>query len=232
MNPFNILINYLIADSRAKHYNVTDTQKVKNTAVLIGAFSQNPIVDYLVIDNQAKNLQKNITGVVNQISNETGQNSSPSIPTPKLNEITFPSEEQIKKVLAEVISERFQHQFLKPLNDEIEQINCDFEKDLIAFNINNELIEVNNLKKDIEELAKHKNIKQLNSEDNEVFTKLKKLTHKNNYFEKIIVAIKKQKEPLAINLSLMIKLNPIRSAILHLEGKLREIDTLSTDKPT
>ena len=74
MNPFNILINYLIADSRAKHYNVTDTQKVKNTAVLIGAFSQNPIVDYLVIDNQAKNLQS----TTNQIANATTANSNSS----------------------------------------------------------------------------------------------------------------------------------------------------------
>lgn len=72
MNPFNILINYLIADSRVKHYNVSEPQKVKNTAVLIGAFSQNPILDYLVIDNQAKNLQS----ATIQTTNVTTSNSS------------------------------------------------------------------------------------------------------------------------------------------------------------
>jgi hypothetical protein len=80
MNPFNLIINYLIADSRSKHYNVTDTQKVKSTAILMGAFSQNPIVDYLVIDNQAKNLQQTGTSeivVTTPSPSETGQTSTP-----------------------------------------------------------------------------------------------------------------------------------------------------------
>lgn len=78
MNPFNLIINYLIADSRSKHYNVSDTQKVKSTAILIGAFSQNPIVDYLVIDNQAKNLQqKNDTGTGVSLQS-TDANEQPS----------------------------------------------------------------------------------------------------------------------------------------------------------
>lgn len=57
MNSINMILNYLIAESRAKYYNVTDKQKVQTTALLMGAISQNTMVDYLVIENQAKNLQ-------------------------------------------------------------------------------------------------------------------------------------------------------------------------------
>lgn len=54
MNPFNLLINYVIANSRANFYNVSGNQEITNTALLTGMVSENPLMSYLIIDNKAK----------------------------------------------------------------------------------------------------------------------------------------------------------------------------------
>lgn len=54
MNPFNLLINYVIANSRATFYNVEGNQEITNTALLTGMVSENPLMSYLIIDNKAK----------------------------------------------------------------------------------------------------------------------------------------------------------------------------------
>ena len=54
MNPFNLLINYIIANSRASFYNVSGNQEITNTALLTGMVSENPLMSYLIIDNKAK----------------------------------------------------------------------------------------------------------------------------------------------------------------------------------
>ncbi|KAF2337019.1 hypothetical protein [Flavobacterium daemonense] len=54
MNPFNLLINYVIANSRASFYNVSGNQEITNTALLAGVVSENPLVNYLIIENKAK----------------------------------------------------------------------------------------------------------------------------------------------------------------------------------
>ena len=54
MNPFNLLINYFIANSRASFYNVPGNQEITNTALLAGVVSENPLLSYLLIENKAK----------------------------------------------------------------------------------------------------------------------------------------------------------------------------------
>ncbi|MDX6182614.1 hypothetical protein SGQ44_10580 [Flavobacterium sp. Fl-77] len=54
MNPFNLLISYVIANSRATFYNVPGNQEITNTALLAGMISENPLMSYLIIDNKAK----------------------------------------------------------------------------------------------------------------------------------------------------------------------------------
>lgn len=54
MNPFNLLVNYVIANSRASFYNVPGNQEITNTALLTGMVSENPLMSYLIIDNKAK----------------------------------------------------------------------------------------------------------------------------------------------------------------------------------
>lgn len=64
MNSISILFCYLIADDKVKHYNVLEPQKVKNIALMIGSFSQNLAINYLMIDNLTKNLQQNLPTVI------------------------------------------------------------------------------------------------------------------------------------------------------------------------
>ncbi|QOG01066.1 hypothetical protein [Flavobacterium sp. MDT1-60] len=73
MNPFNLLINYVIANSRASFYNVPGNQEITNTALLTGMVSENPLMSYLIIDNKAKiEGEKTIVPVVTQTPTGTG----------------------------------------------------------------------------------------------------------------------------------------------------------------
>jgi hypothetical protein len=55
MNPMNFIINYVIAKNRAEHYNVADQQKIQNTALMTSMIVDNPMMNYLLIESQAKN---------------------------------------------------------------------------------------------------------------------------------------------------------------------------------
>ncbi len=57
MNPMNFIMNYLIANSRANHYNLQEKQMLQTTALLTGMVVNNPMMSYLLIENQAKNAQ-------------------------------------------------------------------------------------------------------------------------------------------------------------------------------
>ncbi|OXA78899.1 hypothetical protein SAMN05444397_10868 [Flavobacterium aquidurense] len=71
MNPINLLINYVIANSRANFYNVPGNQEVTNTALLTGMVSENPLMSYLIIDNKAKfEGEKGIVPVTTKASDE------------------------------------------------------------------------------------------------------------------------------------------------------------------
>lgn len=75
MNPFNLLINYIIASSRASYYNVSGNQEVTNTALLTGMISENPLLSYLIIDNKAK------------IEGENSASSTPVISVPVIHTV-------------------------------------------------------------------------------------------------------------------------------------------------
>ena len=57
MNPFNLIISYFIANSRAEYYNIKDPQEIQKTGLIAGMISTNPIISYLLIENKAKELQ-------------------------------------------------------------------------------------------------------------------------------------------------------------------------------
>jgi len=122
-------MNYLIADSRIKHYNVSEKEKVQTTALVIGAFSQNPLIDYMIIDNQAKNLQQNTTSeVVTTIPASTSdQNSTPIITNPKseaVNQNDSTKSDEIKKIeeIANKAYENFKDDFITIIKSEIPEI--------------------------------------------------------------------------------------------------------------
>jgi hypothetical protein len=79
MNPFNLLINYVIANSRATFYNVPGNQEITNTALLTGMVSENPLLSYLIIDNKAKiEGEKTVVPVVIKIPAGTDTKGSPA----------------------------------------------------------------------------------------------------------------------------------------------------------
>jgi hypothetical protein len=77
MNPFNLLINYFIANSRSEYYNVNDPQEIQKTGLVAGMISTNPIISYLLIENKAKELQ--VSPVA--ITTTTGSPGNTTTPT-------------------------------------------------------------------------------------------------------------------------------------------------------
>lgn len=82
MNPFNLLINYVIANSRASFYNVSGNQEITNTALLAGVVSENPLLSYLLIENKAK-AEGDKFNASADVTSAAG--SAPGLPAPIVN---------------------------------------------------------------------------------------------------------------------------------------------------
>ncbi|KQO21121.1 hypothetical protein ASF10_13410 [Flavobacterium sp. Leaf82] len=106
MNPFNLLINYVIANSRASYYNVSGNQEVTNTALLTGMISENTLLSYLIIDNKAKSEGENsntstpvVIPAATHSTKELQQSGSGTSQTPvkeePKKETTVPNEESL-----------------------------------------------------------------------------------------------------------------------------------------
>lgn len=89
MNPFNLLINYIIANSRANFYNVSGNQEITNTALLTGMVSENPLMSYLIIDNKAKAEGEKFGTVAT--TTPSGSTTTPGLPVPGTSPGTNPS---------------------------------------------------------------------------------------------------------------------------------------------
>ncbi|WP_163410872.1 hypothetical protein [Flavobacterium ajazii] len=89
MNPFNLLVNYVIANSRATFYNVAGNQEITNTALLTGMISENPLMSYLVIDNKAKIEGEKLNAVVVSTPS-AGTANTPGLPAPGLPPVITP----------------------------------------------------------------------------------------------------------------------------------------------
>lgn len=81
MNPFNILVNYIIANSRAAFYNVPGNQEITNTALLTGMVSENPLMSYLIIDNKAK-IEGEKFSTPATVTKTPGTGTNPATPVP------------------------------------------------------------------------------------------------------------------------------------------------------
>jgi hypothetical protein len=90
MNPFNLLINYIIADSRASFYNVPGNQEITNTALLTGMVSENPLMSYLIIDNKAKAEGEKFSATA-ATTTPAGSTTVPGLPSPGTTPGTNPS---------------------------------------------------------------------------------------------------------------------------------------------
>jgi hypothetical protein len=92
MNTFNLLINYVIASTRASYYNIPGNQEVTNTALLTGMVSENPLLSYLIIDNKAK-IEGEKFGTTTTIApTTTSRPENPSLPPPPETVVTPPTE--------------------------------------------------------------------------------------------------------------------------------------------
>lgn len=229
MNLFNILFCYLIADSKVKHYNVLEPQKVKNIALMIGSFSQNLAINYLMIDSQAKNLQQNSTTIAEISNKEKEEASSINTETKEIETILEETKSEINNLitnsLSQTINKKFSNHLFKSENPETIKLLSDFKNDLNYFNTLSEKKEIEKTKKNIEELLNNKNIKLLDKNDGQTIVKLKKMMAKNGYFNKMESLIENQKEYPSIQFDLLFSNSAISRVIYDIEEKLHKIES-------
>ncbi len=82
MNPFNLIINYFIANSRANYYNVSDSKEILNMGLVAGMISDNPLLSYMLIENKAKELEVISTTATIQPQPQPANPTSPKTPDP------------------------------------------------------------------------------------------------------------------------------------------------------
>lgn len=148
MNPFNLLINYFIANSRASYYNVPGNPDVTNTGILAGMISENPLLSYLIIDNKAKAEGESFHSAATEPVIVPVVHSAPALPPtgtvtpPIVPETQTTSAVTLEEVKAEITAnnERLTGTILEKLSGLLAKIES-FDKDQIA-NIEKRLGEV------------------------------------------------------------------------------------------
>jgi prefoldin subunit 5 len=97
MNPFNLIINYFIANSRAEFYK-KDPQEIQKIGLIAGMISTNPIISYLLIENKAKELEVIPARNSAPTGTATGGSTTPTIPTSTGTLTTTPPGSILKKL--------------------------------------------------------------------------------------------------------------------------------------
>ncbi|MEN2416129.1 hypothetical protein [Flavobacterium mesophilum] len=63
MNPFfNMMFSFVLADNKAKQYNIADDHEIKTVGLATGIMFDNPVLSYLFIDNKAKSVSESLKG--------------------------------------------------------------------------------------------------------------------------------------------------------------------------
>ncbi|KQB42478.1 hypothetical protein [Flavobacterium aquidurense] len=147
MNPFNLLINYVIANSRASYYNVPGNQEVTNMALLTGMISENPLLSYLIIDNKAKSEGENVSSSLT-ILNTPVTHGIPALPAATSGTSQTPIKEDPKKETALPGEEAVTIKNLETFKNEITTSNKDLEDKILK--------ELSGLKDKLESFDKEK----------------------------------------------------------------------------
>jgi|GEM_PF-6097909 len=141
MNPFNLLINYFIANSRASYYDIPGNKEVTNTGILTGMISDNPLLNYLIIDNKAKTEGENAPSLASEAVIIPVTHSTPSLPPAGTGTLPTPPKEVPANVITleavrneiTLSNKNLEDTILKELSGLKEKIES-FDKDKIAIN--------------------------------------------------------------------------------------------------
>ncbi|WPO77925.1 hypothetical protein [Flavobacterium sp. KACC 22761] len=61
MNPFfNMMFSFIMANNKAKQYNIADDHEIKTVGLATGMMFDNPILSYVFIDNKAKSVSESL----------------------------------------------------------------------------------------------------------------------------------------------------------------------------
>lgn len=208
MNPINLLFSIVFAKNIAEKYQVNDTQKLQNTALLSGMVSSNPLLSYILIENEAKNLQGETTTTVV---------SSPATELPS----STTTDGSIEKIVNKIIAERISPAMLRSNNPKIESLKSEIELVTLPYLVKNQLQKLEACLPKMETIIKHPKLSQLDSDTLSMVENLKELFYTKNVIHKEIELLRLIESSAEFNASIL-------SSILfsaHIENSLEVVTT-------
>lgn len=208
MNPINLLFSIVFAKNSAEKYQVNDTQKLQNTALLSGMVSSNPLLSYILIENEAKNLQGETTTTVT---------TSPATELPS----STTTDGSIEKIVNKIIAERISPAMLRSNNPKIESLKSEIELVTLPYLVKNQLQKLEACLPKMETIIKHPKLSQLDFDTLSMVENLKELFYTKNVIHKEIELLRLIESSAEFNASIL-------SSILfsaHIENSLEVVTT-------
>lgn len=170
MNPMNLMFSFFFAKSSAEKYNVADTQKLQNTALLAGMVSTNPLLSYLIIENEAKNLGSGVTVT-------SGTTTTPLPPTGTLTCKYDASslEKKIKAIVDGSIRENVSSIILAEKDPKVTQLVATISNESFPFYRQQQIETINKIETNFKIIADSPLLQKLGSTDIEVYKSLKEM---------------------------------------------------------
>lgn len=214
MNPMNLLFSFVFAKSSAEKYHVSDTQKLQSTALLSGMATANPILSYLIIDNEAKKLQS--------VPN------SPIITTPSTETpATTSTDTNIEKIVTKVISERIAPAMLRSDNPKLESLKKEILDATLPYLIKEQMVKLESFKQKFESILSHKLLDRLDVESLVKLEELKEIFISKNIINKEIELLKMIQSASDFNLylpSTILLEYRIEKMLSDIEYKLKDLE--------
>ncbi|WP_136668641.1 hypothetical protein [Flavobacterium sp. H122] len=219
MNPMNLMFSFFFAKSSAEKYNVADTQKLQNMALMSGMVSSNPVLSYLIIENEAKNLGTTaITG------------GSTSTPTPPAGTLTCKYdasalEKKIEGIVVKAIKENVSVNCQTEKDTEIIRLTEEINNDVFPIYIEKQIENLASVKSDFQIILNSKVLNQLKEEDVKTFEYLEKLIETEKLLDNCIDLLNKSKSISQLNTYLLVNVVlGIESKVSYLKHELERIE--------
>lgn len=173
MNPMNLMFSFFFAKSSAEKYHIADTQKLQNTALLAGMISGNPLLSYLIIDNEAKNLGATST------STTVGGVTTTPLPTGTLSCKYDASvlEKKIKEIMVGTLQENVSSHFLVEKDPKVAQLIEKITKESFPIYKQQQVETINRIETDFKSVVNSPFLGKLGSADIVLFETLKEMIY-------------------------------------------------------
>lgn len=222
MNPMNLMFSFFFAKSSAEKYNIADSQKLQNTALLAGMVSVNPLLSYLIIDNEAKNLGASNTTVSGGVTTTT---PLPTSGTWSCKYDALALEKKIKDVMVGTLQENISPSFLLEKDPKVAQLIEKITKDSFPVFQQQQIETINRIETDFKAIINSPFLGKLSSADTIVFESLKEIIYGKGLLDSCRALLNLSNSISQLNTYLIINVAlSMESKVSHLKYEIEKLE--------